>query len=114
VFDARGTEIVKFSGYIPPGRMISLLKGIIDDPAPGPSIRVEAPPAYATETALSPALRRDLEDLLVSRYDPEYGGWGFVKKFLDSDAVEYSLRAPGSGTNGRRAGPDRPWTRSSS
>jgi uncharacterized protein YyaL (SSP411 family) len=91
VFDARGTEIVKFSGYIPPRRMVSLLQGIIDDPSPGPSVRVEAPPAYATEAALPSALRQDLEDLLVSRYDPENGGWGFVKKFLDPDAVEYSL-----------------------
>jgi uncharacterized protein YyaL (SSP411 family) len=91
VFDPRGAEIVKFSGYIPPDRMVSLLQGIIDDPTPGPSVRFEAPPAYATEAALTSALRQDLEDLLVSRYDPDHGGWGFVKKFMDSDAVEYSL-----------------------
>jgi uncharacterized protein YyaL (SSP411 family) len=31
VFDASGRELVKFSGYIPPPRMASLLQGIIDD-----------------------------------------------------------------------------------
>ncbi|HXB57491.1 MAG TPA: DUF255 domain-containing protein [Vicinamibacteria bacterium] len=100
VFDPRGTEIVKFSGYIPPDRMVSLLQGIIDDPTPGPSIRLEAEPAYANEAALTPALRQDLETLLVSRYDPEHGGWGFVKKFLDSDAVEYSLLRSREGDQG--------------
>src|SRR5260370_40432510 len=88
---AGGRGVVKCWGCTPPDRMVSLLKGIIDDPTPGPSVRFEAPPASTTEATLTPALGQDLEDLLVSRYDPEHGGWGFVKKFLDSDAVEYSL-----------------------
>ena len=28
----------------------------------------------------------------MSRYDAEHGGWGFAKKFLDWDSVEWSLR----------------------
>jgi hypothetical protein len=91
IFDADGVELVKFSGYIPPARMASLLQGVIDDPTPGPSARAEARPTLPAEASLPPDLRRRLSEMLVSRYDAEHGGWGFVKKFLDWDAVEYSM-----------------------
>jgi uncharacterized protein YyaL (SSP411 family) len=97
IFDADGRELVKFSGYIPPLRMASLLQGVIDDPTPGPSVRAEQPPATPAEAALTPELRGRLLETLVSRYDPEHGGWGFVKKFLDWDAVEYSMVVGGDG-----------------
>jgi uncharacterized protein YyaL (SSP411 family) len=92
IFDARGQELAKFSGYIPPPRMRSLLQGVVDDPTPGPSVRPEGQRSAAPETALAESLRRELADLLVSRYDAEHGGWGFAKKFLDWDSVEWSLR----------------------
>jgi uncharacterized protein YyaL (SSP411 family) len=92
IFDARGQELAKFSGYIPPPRMRSLLQGVIDDPTPGPSVRPEAQRSAAPETALAESLRSELAGLLVSRYDAEHGGWGFAKKFLDWDSVEWSLR----------------------
>src|SRR5437667_248309 len=38
VFGPDGTEIAKIRGYIEPERMQSLLKAIIDDPSPGPSV----------------------------------------------------------------------------
>ncbi len=91
IFDGNGRELVRFSGYIPPLRMASLLQGVIDDPSPGPSARSEAEPPSVSEAALSPALQQQLSEMLVARYDAEHGGWGFVKKFLDWDAVEYSL-----------------------
>ncbi|HEY4230589.1 MAG TPA: hypothetical protein VGO79_10475, partial [Thermoanaerobaculia bacterium] len=40
---------------------------------------------------LSEAQRKDLLTLLTQRYDEDRGGWGFAKKFLDSDGVEYGL-----------------------
>lgn len=91
VFDARGQELVKFSGYIPPPRMASLLQGIIDDPTPGPSVLPEGDMKAAPDALLSDALRQELEALLVTRYDKDEGGWGFTKKFLDWDSVEWSL-----------------------
>jgi uncharacterized protein YyaL (SSP411 family) len=91
VFDAHGGEIVKFSGYIPPERMRSLLQAIVEDPTPGPSVRARQDAAPAPRGALSPELRQKAEDLLVSRYDTAQGGWGFAKKFIDWDAVEYSM-----------------------
>jgi len=93
IFGADGAELVKFSGYIPPPRMASLLQGVIDDPTPGPSVLGDAESASraSSEAALSPALRKELDEVLAARYDREQGGWGFAKKFLDWDAVEYSL-----------------------
>src|SRR5579862_7745928 len=38
VLAADGTEIVKRRGFISPAQMASLLKAIIDDPTPGPSV----------------------------------------------------------------------------
>ena len=38
VLAADGSEIVKRRGYIPPAQMESLLRAIIDDPSPGPSV----------------------------------------------------------------------------
>jgi uncharacterized protein len=101
VFDRDGAELVKFSGYIPPPRMISLLEAVIADPTPGPSVLgAPAPPvepAASAEGLLDPALRRELDEQLVARYDREHGGWGFAKKFMDWDAVEYSMRRARAG-----------------
>lgn len=93
VFDAEGREIVKFRGYIEPERMRSLLAGIVEDPRPGPSAQVaDADVPDTAPAALGAELRAELAALHASRYDPEHGGWGFVHKYLDADAVEWSLR----------------------
>ena len=92
VFDTQGRELVKFKGYIAPERMRSMLEAVLADPEPGPSVQAEdavvpdtAPPA------LTAALHDELVALHASRYDTEHGGWGFVHKYLDGDAIEYSL-----------------------
>jgi uncharacterized protein YyaL (SSP411 family) len=90
IFDAGGNELVKFAGYIPPARMRALLEGVVADPTPGPSVRPEAP-MTGSAAALSPELRKELSALLLERYDKELGGWGFSKKYLDWDSVEYCL-----------------------
>ena len=96
IFDATGRELVKFAGYIPPERMASLLEAVVEDPTPGPSARAEET-AAAGPAFLDPALKKDLEALVVSRYDAEQGGWGFSKKYLDWDSVEYCLARAGAG-----------------
>ena len=107
IFDADGRELVKFAGYIPPSRMRTLLEGVVADPTPGPSVteteggRREA--GGEAGTALSPELRQELAALLVQRYDKELGGWGFSKKYLDWDSVEYCLAPRARGRRGRRA-----------
>ncbi len=99
IFAADGTELVKFQGYIAPRRMAALLQGVVDDPTPGPSVL--APPrvdlAGSGPSALPEALRDELLALLGARYDERRGGWGFVHKYLDWDAVEFSLRRARAG-----------------
>ena len=96
IFDGTGRELVKFAGYIPPERMRSLLEAVVADPTPGPSALADAsmPSAGA---ALTPQVRQRLSTLLFQRYDREVGGWGFAKKFLDFDDVEYCLVRARSG-----------------
>jgi uncharacterized protein YyaL (SSP411 family) len=81
--------------------MASLLQAVIEDPTPGPSARVVEPSRLAEGAAGAPTLSAELggelERLLVERYEEENRGWGFAKKFLDWDAVEYSLRRARSG-----------------
>jgi uncharacterized protein YyaL (SSP411 family) len=94
VLDADGRELVKFKGYIAPERMRSMLEGVLADPTPGPSVAAdETDVPDSAPSALSADLRAELTALHASRYDEEHGGWGFVHKYLDGDAVEYSLRA---------------------
>ncbi len=97
VFDAKGVELVKFSGYIPPQRMAALLDAVVKDPTPGPSARPEAAAAPTSAAALSPALRKDLVALLSERYDRELQGWGFSKKYLDWDSVEHCMERARAG-----------------
>lgn len=91
VFNADGGEIVKRQGYIPPGPMASLLQAIIDDPTPGPSVRAEEKIEFPKDADLRPELRKELEATLADGYDAERGGWGRVHKYVDWDAMEYSL-----------------------
>jgi len=91
VFDAKGNELVKFAGYIAPKRMASLLEAVVKDPTPGPSVRAEVAPVSNRSATPSDALRKELRALLVQRYDRELHGWGFSKKYLDWDGVEYCM-----------------------
>ena len=97
LFDASGRELVKFAGYIPPPRMISLLQATVEDPTPGPSALAEASSAAAEAAALPADLQRELQEILAARYDKDKGGWGFAKKYLDFDSVEWCLSRARSG-----------------
>jgi uncharacterized protein len=91
IFDAKGNELVKFAGYIAPKRMAALLEAVVKDPTPGPSVRAEVALVATSSKALPESLRRELRALLVERYDREHHGWGFSKKYLDWDSVEYCM-----------------------
>jgi hypothetical protein len=91
VFDSAGQELVKFQGYIEPERMRGLLRAVIADPTPGPSVENATAPSVGEGAALTDAERRDLEAILVNRYDTKHGGWGTSHKYLDWDSVEWCL-----------------------
>jgi uncharacterized protein YyaL (SSP411 family) len=88
VLAADGSEIVKRRGYIPAAQMASLLKAIIDDPSPGPSVAAAVPIPTAATFRLDAAERTRLINIYEGAYDEQYGGWGDVHKFIDAAALE--------------------------
>jgi uncharacterized protein YyaL (SSP411 family) len=91
VFDREGHEIVKRQGYIAPKEMVSMLRAIIADPAPGPSVVAEEPIEFASSPTLPAQMREQLAANYRLRYDSKNGSWGFQQKFLDWDGVEYAM-----------------------
>ncbi len=91
VFDGDGHEIVKRRGYIPPAAMISMLKAIIADPTPGPSIQPEVEVRPADAPTLTDAQRHDLIGRLSADYDERNEGWFGQLKYLDPGVAEYCL-----------------------
>ncbi len=97
VFAADGSEIVKRSGYIPPRPMASMLQAIIEDPSPGPSVQKEAAFHPAANSAIAPALLKQVQAQYEKQYDQHAAGWGFGHKYLDSQSVEYAMRLAAHG-----------------
>jgi uncharacterized protein YyaL (SSP411 family) len=91
VFNADGSEIVKRRGYLQPGEMTSLLKAIIADPSPGPSVTSD-PPVDFYSMAADPG-NESLKKQLMNGYDAKLGGWGRNQKFLNWDNVAWCLSA---------------------
>ena len=91
VFDRDGREIVKRQGYIAPREMVSMLRAIVADPAPGPSVVAEQPIEFAASPVLPAEMREQLAANYRLRYDSKNGSWGFQQKFLDWDGVEYAM-----------------------
>ena len=92
VFAADGSEIVKRQGFLQPRLMASMLKAIIADPSPGPSVEREAALHPAAGAGISPALLASVHASYNAQYDKPNAGWGFVHKYLDEESVEYALR----------------------
>jgi uncharacterized protein YyaL (SSP411 family) len=90
VLAADGSEIVKRRGYIPPVQMAALLKAIVADPSPGPSVGHEIAITAAGGTRLGAAQRTALNRFYDELYDDRHGGWGDVHKYVDASALELS------------------------
>ena len=58
VFLGNGKELVKRQGYIEPRQMIAMLKAIIADPTPGPSVRPEVEVKYSDNALLTADQRK--------------------------------------------------------
>jgi uncharacterized protein YyaL (SSP411 family) len=91
VFAADGSEIVKRSGYIPPKEFAALLRAIVDDPTPGPSVAPKREIAYASSSAIGDALRAELEKSFADAYDTKLAGFGFPHKYCEAPSVEYAM-----------------------
>ncbi|HEY3861172.1 MAG TPA: DUF255 domain-containing protein [Verrucomicrobiae bacterium] len=97
VFNAENGEIVKRQGYIPPPEMISMLKAIIADPTPGPSVRPAALIHFQDGLGLAKELRAALEQKLQDGYDTRMASWGEGQKYMNWDNVEYCMAHAGQG-----------------
>jgi uncharacterized protein YyaL (SSP411 family) len=91
VFAPDGTEIAKIRGYIEPERMQALLKAVIDDPSPGPSVGE----AFEIKPSASAFLTKEQRVELRKNYDESYedsiGGWGESQKYIDADSMDYAI-----------------------
>jgi uncharacterized protein YyaL (SSP411 family) len=91
VFAPDGTEIAKIRGYIEPERMQALLKAVIDDPSPGPSVGE----AFEVKPSASAFLTKEERATLIRNYDESYedkiGGWGDSQKYIDADSMDYAM-----------------------
>src|SRR4051812_26809268 len=91
VFGPDGTEIAKIRGYIEPERMQALLKAIIDDPSPGPSVGE----AFEVKPSASAFLNKEARVELTKNYDESYeeklGGWGENQKYIDADSMDLAI-----------------------
>lgn len=92
VFNADGGEIVKRRGYLPPDEMASMLRAIIADPTPGPSVQPATVIHYGADQALSDSVRQALQQRFVDSYDTQQGAWGRDQKFMDWNLEEWALR----------------------
>ena len=91
VFAPDGAELAKRSGFIPPREFASLLKAVVDDPTPGPSVAPARKVVFTSQSAIGGDLQRELEKSLVEQYDVKQGGFGFTHKYLDAPSVEYCI-----------------------
>jgi uncharacterized protein YyaL (SSP411 family) len=91
VFAPDGTEIAKIRGYIEPERMQALLKAVIDDPSPGPSVGE----AFEVKPSASAFLTKEQRAELIRNYDESYedqlGGWGDSQKYIDADSMDEAV-----------------------
>jgi uncharacterized protein YyaL (SSP411 family) len=91
VFGPDGSEIAKIRGYIEPARMQALLKAVIDDPSPGPSVGE----AFEIKPSASVFLTKQQRAELARNYDLSYedklGGWGDSQKYIDADSMDYAM-----------------------
>jgi uncharacterized protein len=97
VFNSDGSEIVKRRGYLDPNQMASMLRAIIADPTPGPSVVAEQPIEYSSATSLNGDLRKKLLAIYSDTYDWDQGSWGRGQKFLEWNSVEWAMRRAASG-----------------
>ncbi len=91
VFASDGTEIAKIRGYIEPERMRVLLKAIIDDPSPGPSVGEAFQIKPSASVFLTREQRAELAKNVDDSYEDNLGGWGENQKYIDPDSMDHAM-----------------------
>ncbi|WFU18318.1 DUF255 domain-containing protein [Bradyrhizobium sp. CB3481] len=91
VFAPDGNEIAKIRGYIEPERMQALLKAVIDDPSPGPSVGEAFEVKPSTSAFLDKQQRATLMKNVDESYEEKLGGWGENQKYIDADSMDLAI-----------------------
>ena len=91
IFGPDGSEIAKIRGYIEPERMQALLKAVIDDPSPGPSVGAAFEVKPSTSAFLTKVQRAELLKNYDEAYEDTIGGWGESQKYIDADSLDYAV-----------------------
>jgi uncharacterized protein YyaL (SSP411 family) len=91
VFAPDGTEIAKIRGYIEPERMQALLKAVIDDPSPGPSVGEAFEVKPSASAFLTKEARAELTKNIDESYEDQLGGWGDSQKYIDADSMDEAV-----------------------
>lgn len=91
LFSAKGEELAKLQGYIPPERMVAILDAFIADPTPGPSAAKSRAIVPARTHVLKPQIHAKLTTRLKQGFDTENGGWGTIHRFIDDDIMTWAL-----------------------
>ncbi len=91
IFGPDGTEIAKIRGYIEPERMQALLKAIIDDPSPGPSVTEPLEVGPSAAALLTKAQRAELLKNFDDSFDEKLGGWGAGQKYIDAESLDFAI-----------------------
>jgi uncharacterized protein YyaL (SSP411 family) len=100
VFGPDGTEIAKIRGYIEPERMQALLKAIIDDPSPGPSVGEAFEIKPSASAFLTKEQRTELAKNFDESWDDQLSGWGENQKYIDPDSMDLAITRAEAGDAG--------------
>jgi uncharacterized protein YyaL (SSP411 family) len=68
-----------------------LLKAVIDDPSPGPSVGVAFEVKPSSSVFLTKAQRAELLRRYDKSYEDKIGGWGGTEKYIDADSMDLAL-----------------------
>jgi len=71
--------------------MQSLLKAVIDDPSPGPSVGEAFEVKPSASVFLMPEQRAELIKNYNESYEEKLGGWGENQKYIDADSMDYAI-----------------------
>lgn len=91
IFNSKGEEIAKRSGYITSDEMKLLLEKIVQDPTPEEAPLDISKIKFSNKPSLSSSLQNELVEMHKTSFDEKLGGLKLGQKFLDRDSVEYSL-----------------------
>ncbi len=76
---------------MPPVNMLSMLKAIVDDPSPGPSVLPTPEVEPVSGATLSASARERILANYDAVYDDNHGGWGTVHKFIHEHSLDLAL-----------------------